>query len=72
VDFKSPSEGGTFHTMAARKMYEMPELVVMLTDTPSRVPGLKTVEMSPAADVKLTVKHRSKYFSQSQSQLDSV
>jgi hypothetical protein len=44
-----------FHTPAAQKVYEMPNLVVMSTDLPMLVS--KTVEMSPAADVELEAGH---------------
>jgi hypothetical protein len=45
-------EGGSFHTMADQKMYEMPELVVMSTDShlPPPPPVSKTAKVSPADD----------------------
>jgi hypothetical protein len=48
-------EGGPFHTMAAQKIYK--SLVVMSTDLPLPPPVSKTVEMSPADDVKLIGGH---------------
>jgi hypothetical protein len=47
-------EEGSFHTMAARKMFEMSELFLMSTDSPLPPPLTvsKSVKMSPTTDVK--------------------
>ena len=63
VDVNSPcEEKRDFYTMASPKMYKIPNLVVISTDLPLPTPVSKTVELSTAADVKLAVGHKRKYF----------
>jgi hypothetical protein len=54
VDVKSRCDG-PFRT--SKDVREMPELVLMSTDSPLSLPPPVTVKMSPGADVELTVEH---------------